>query len=161
MIPLIKTARWTALKWDVSQCLKTNTFWVLFLYVQIEKIKKWTYTNHTFENLSTACKNCFDLGPKRYLGRRASIIGNIIRWGGRGVYICSLNLKFRVWTLIPYISVSFKWWSCMHIFRNVCLYYWRVLFDYPSNGIFYPAIHGVRSPFIGGGGCIIVKTVLY
>ena len=82
MSPLIRTARFTALKWDVPQCCKTNNLWVIVINVKIYKNQKWTTKNKKFENPSSTHKFYVELDPKRYLGPRGPIIGSMGYGGG-------------------------------------------------------------------------------
>ena len=62
----------------MSQCCRTNNFWVIVIDVKIKKkIKKWTTKNQKFENPSNTHKFYFVLGPKRNLGPRDPIIGSM------------------------------------------------------------------------------------
>ena len=77
VLPLKRTARFTALKWDVYQCCKTNTFKIIV--INVKNLKNFNIYNYNQNSKiwGRHAKFYFDLGPKRYLGQRDPIIGSM------------------------------------------------------------------------------------
>ena len=85
--------------------MKRPKKWVLEYFTHNRKIPKWTQKNQKFENLSTGRKFYFDLGSKRYLGRRDPFIRSMGYGGGstpivEGMDSYPVNTVYNIYTYI-------------------------------------------------------------